>query len=143
MLEIYLLWAIAGIVLIIAELISGTFYLLVIGIAAFAAAGVAYLGYSFWVQTVLAAAVAVAGVILANRYRGKHGGSASAGSLDIGQSVVLDSWINESGRLARVRYRNALWDAQVLDASDARAGQVLYICGLDGSTLHVSKARPA
>ena len=141
--QTYLLWAIAGIVLIIAELISGTYHLLVIGIAAFAGAGAAYLGYAFWVQAVLAAAVAVAGVIATNRFRGKHGGASSTGSLDIGQSVVLDEWTNEADRIARVRYRNALWDAKVIDAADAHAGEVFYICGSDGSTLHVSKARPA
>ena len=37
----YLMWAIAGFVLIIAELMTGTFYLLVIGVAALAAAVVA------------------------------------------------------------------------------------------------------
>ena len=66
--DTYLLWAIAGIVLIIVEMLTGTFYLLVLGIAALAAAGAAWLGQSFWVQAVVTAAVTIAGVILVNRF---------------------------------------------------------------------------
>ena len=47
-------WAIVGLVLVIAELLSGTFYLLMLAIAAFGAAGVAYLGQAFPVQCIVA-----------------------------------------------------------------------------------------
>ena len=39
--EAHLIWVIAGIILVIVELLTGTFYLLVLGVAAFAGAGVA------------------------------------------------------------------------------------------------------
>jgi len=45
--EPYWWCAIVGIALVIAELITGTFYLLVIGIAALVGAPAAYLNYSF------------------------------------------------------------------------------------------------
>ena len=67
--ETYWWWAVAGIALIIAELITGTFYLLVIGVAALAGAAVAFYGAAFWLQAQVAAAVAIAGVILVTRYR--------------------------------------------------------------------------
>ncbi len=137
----YWRWAIAGIALIIAELITGTFYLLVIGIAALAGAVVAFLHYSFWIQAPIAAAIAIIGVTLVTRFRKTQTSSPSV-SLDVGQSVVLDGWVNESERLARVRYRNATWDAKVLDEQGAEAGRTLYITHVDGSTLHVSAARP-
>jgi membrane protein implicated in regulation of membrane protease activity len=57
--------------------------------------------------------------------------------------VVLDAWVNEKGRHARVRYRNALWDARVLDEQGAEAGSTLYITRVEGSTLHVAATRPA
>ena len=50
-------WAIVGIAHVIAELITGTFYLLVIGIAALVGALAAYLNYSFGIQAVTAAAI--------------------------------------------------------------------------------------
>ena len=140
--ETYWWWAVAGIALIIAELITGTFYLLVIGIAALAGAGVAFYNDSFWLQAEIAAVVAVAGVIWVTRFRKMQKSSPNVG-LDVGQSVVLDSWISEKDRLARVRYRNALWDARLLDEVGAEAGNVLYIQHVDGNTLHVSMTRPA
>ena len=135
--EEYWWWTIAGIALIIAEVISGTFYLLVIGLAALAGAAAAYLHYSFWVQAAIAAAIAIGGVVLVTRFR-KNRGSAPGVALDVGQSVVLDAWVNEKDRLARVRYRNALWDAKVLDEPGAEAGRTLYIRHVEGNTLHVS-----
>jgi len=137
--EGYLWWAIAGMTLIIAELLTGTFYLLVIGVAGLAGAAVSYLNYSLGVQAVVAAAVATIGVVLVNRYRVTQSKSGSGASLDVGQSVVLDSWVNKKDGLARVRYRNALWDAKILDEQAPEVGSALYIRNVEGNTLHVSK----
>ena len=138
--EMYLWWAVTGIVLIIVEMLTGTFYLLVLGIAALAAAAAAYGGFSLWVQAVVMAAVAVIGVILVKRFRGAALPGASQ-SLDIGQSVMLDTWISEADGLARVTYRNAQWEARVTGERVA-GGKVFYIHAVDGNTLRVSAARP-
>jgi membrane protein implicated in regulation of membrane protease activity len=140
--ESYMWWAVAGIALIIAEMVTGTFYLLVIGVAAFAGGATAFYHYSFSLQAVIAVAVAVAGVFVVNRYRAGSAGAPNV-ALDVGQSVVFDTWIDEKDRLARVRYRNAMWDARVLDDPAATAGRTLYITHVDGSTLHVSSTRSA
>mgnify|MGYP002788162748 CR=1 FL=1 len=140
--DTYLYWALIGIALIIAELLTGTFYLLVIGIAAFAGAAAAYFGYSFWIEAISAAAVAVIGVILISRYRAAAPSRGGGQNLDIGQSVVLDSWVSEADGLAKVRYRNALWDARV--SGERPAGvKVYYIHAVDGNTLLVSASKPA
>lgn len=139
--EAYWWWAIGGIALIIAELITGTFYLLVIGIAALAGAAAAWLQFSFGIQALAAAAVAITGVTLVNRFRRAQDSSPEI-SLDVGQSVVLDQWVNERDRLARVRYRNAVWDAKVIDEQGPDAGRTLYIRHVDGNTLHVSAIPP-
>lgn len=138
--EMYLLWAVTGIVLIIIEMLTGTFYLLVLGIAALAAAAAAYLGQSFWVQAVTVAAVSVVGVILIKRFRGT-GQPASDQGLDVGQAVTLEVWISEPDGLARVKYRNAQWEAQV-SGDRTPGGKVFYIHAVDGNTLRVSAARP-
>lgn len=138
--DAYLLWAVAGIVLIIVEMLTGTFYLLVLGIAALAAAGAAWFGLSFWVQAVVTAAVTVAGVILVNRYRSRSAPAAKR-SLDIGQSVTLDSWVSEADGLARVSYRNAQWEARVT-GDRVPDGKVFYIHAVEGNTLLVSAAKP-
>jgi membrane protein implicated in regulation of membrane protease activity len=138
--DAYLLWAVAGIVLIIVEMLTGTFYLLVLGIAALIAAGAAWFGLSLWVQAVVTAAVTVAGVMLVNRYRSRSA-PASKRSLDIGQSVTLESWISEADGLARVSYRNAQWEARVT-GDRVPDGRVFYIHAVEGNTLVVSAAKP-
>ena len=139
--EAFWWWAIGGIALIIAELITGTFYLLVLGIAALAGAAGAWLHYSFGIQALIASAIAISGVALVTRFRQNQMSSPSM-SLDVGQSVVLDEWVNETDRLARVRYRDAVWDAKVIDPQAPEAGRTLYIRHVDGNTLHVSAIRP-
>lgn len=138
--QMYLLWAVTGIVLFIIEMLTGTFYLLVLSIAALAAAAAAWLGYSFWVQAVIIVAVAVVGVILVKRFRGKIQTAPGQG-LDIGQIVMLDSWISEADGLARVNYRNAQWEARIT-GERIPDGKVFYIHAVDGSTLLVSATKP-
>ena len=138
--DMELLWTVVGIMLIIAEMLTGSFYLLVLGVAALSAAAAAWVGYTFWVQAVVTAAVASAGVILVRRRRGKSD-PASAQSLDVGQTVTLISWISEADGLARVSYRNAQWEARV-EGEHNPAGAVFYIRSVDGNTLNVSSRRP-
>src|SRR3970282_565126 len=65
--EAYLIWLLAGLALVITELITGTFYLLVLGVAAFGAGAAAWLGGGFPLQGISAAAVAGLARV---RYRG-------------------------------------------------------------------------
>lgn len=136
----YWVWVIGGIALLIAELLSGTFYLLVLGIAAFVAAAVAWFGGPFIAQVAVAGVIAVAGVFW---IRGRKHALATPdmAPLDVGQPVTLQSWVNQADRVARVKYRDALWDAVVDGHARGEAGEVLYITRVEGSTLHVAKHR--
>ena len=136
--ETYVWWAVAGIGLIIVEMLSGTLILLVLGLAAFAGAAAAWMGYSFAVQAVIAVALAAVGMVVASSLKKKKAaGDKSNDSLDIGHTVILDSWVSEADGVAKVRYRNATWDAKVVGAHTP-GGTVFYICAMDGSTLHIS-----
>ena len=143
--ETWLLWVVVGFVLVIAELLTGTFYLLVIGVGFFAAALCAWLGANFIVQAVAGTAVAGVGAWLVHHWheknRAKDAGRANL--LDRGQPVVLEGWTNESAGIARVRYRGASWDARVaVEGSRPETGATLYIEGQEGSTLVVAAAPP-
>ena len=139
--EPYLAWIVAGFVLVIIELLSGTFYLLVIGVGAFAGAAVAWAGGGYFAQAVGACAVALAGTWLVNRWhRTRAPGSAKDDFLDLGQSVVLESWVDAQSGTARVKYRGTTWDARVAAGANARPGDTLVIHGQDGSTLLVGGA---
>ncbi|TMH46207.1 MAG: NfeD family protein [Betaproteobacteria bacterium] len=140
--DISLAWLIASFILIIVELVTGTFYLLVLGIAALVGAGVGYASGGFVWQAIGAAIVAVAGVIWVNQYKKKMAPKRMRG-LDVGQPAAFDSWVNKGAGHARVKYRDALWDAQVAGDASGEPGEILYITSVDGSTLKVSKTRPA
>ena len=137
-----LVWLIAGFILIIAELVTGTFYLLVLGIAALVAAGVGYASGALVLQSIVAAIVAVTGVVWVHQHRQTISPKRMQ-ALDFGQPAAFDSWVNKSAGHARVKYRDALWDAQVAGEASGEPGEILYITSVDGSTLKVSKTRPA
>jgi membrane protein implicated in regulation of membrane protease activity len=138
--ETYLVWLAAGFVLVIAELVTGTFFLLILGIAAFSGSATAWFGLGFWLEAMCAAAVAVAGVFWVRQNR-KTMQRPDMASLDVGQAVAFDAWVNREQGAARVKYRNTLWDAEVEGEREFDHGQVLFIHAVDGSTLKVSKAK--
>jgi membrane protein implicated in regulation of membrane protease activity len=138
----HLIWLMAGFILVIMELATTTFYLLVLAIAAFAAAGVAYAGSGIAAQAIVAALVAAAGVFWVNQHR-KRAMPKQMRGIDVGQPACFDSWVNRSAGHARVKYRDALWDAHVAGEAAGEPGEILYVNSVDGNTLKVSKARPA
>ena len=132
----YLLWAIAGFVLIIAELVTGTFYLLVIGVAALVGALVAFLGGAFWLQALSAGAATLIGVYLVHFWWQKNPKESSAeNSLEVGQTVVFEHWVDEASGAARVKYRGASWDAKVTGST--KPGDTLTIRALQQGVLQV------
>ena len=138
--DISLAWLIAGFLLIIIELVTGTFYLLVLGVAALLAAAIGYAGGAFAWQTIGAAVISIGGVIWVRRYRRATIPTRMQG-LDFGFPTAFESWADESARRARVMYRDALWDARIVGDVSGDPGEILYITAIDGNTLTVSKTR--
>jgi len=136
-----LAWAIAGLVLVITELVTGTFYLLMLAVAAFGAAAAAYLGQAFPVQSVVAAVVAGAGCFGVHLYRAKSS-KEKMSPIDTGMPASFENWIDAGARLARVRYRGASWDARVDGAEALEPGALLYVVATEGNTLRVASKHP-
>ena len=133
----YWTWWILAAVLVGAELVTGTFYLLAVGIA-FAIGGVAaFLGVSLPLQLVVAGAVAVAAIVVARRWRGSRMPPPTP-SLDLGQSVRVLDWLDDG--TARVNYRGTQWDAELAEPGASRA-ETMYIVGTRGSTLLIADRR--
>jgi membrane protein implicated in regulation of membrane protease activity len=69
----------------------------------------------------------------------------SSNTLDVGGMVTLESWIDAAAGSARVRYRDAIWEARVAPPPAGQAapapGAVLYIRNVAGSVLEVSPGR--
>ena len=134
-------WAVVGLVLVIVELLTGTFYLLVLGIAAFGAALAAWLGLQFSAQSVIAALIGAIGCYGVHLYRVKNRAEQMA-PIDAGMPASFESWLDPGARLARVRYRGASWDARVEGRDVLEPGATVYVLAADGNTLRVTKTRP-
>lgn len=137
-----LLWAIVGLALVIVELLTGTFYLLMLGVAAFGAAGAAWLGYDFPAQVAIASLIAAGGCYGVHAYREKNR-NRQMPPIDAGMPASFENWIDAPARLARVRYRGASWDARVDGLEALEPGTTVYVLATDGNTLKVVKNRPA
>jgi len=140
--EHYLVWLLAGFGLVIIELLTGTFYLLMLGVACFGGAIVAYSGRGYETQIIVAAILAAAGCYGVHIYRAKNSKEQMA-SVDAGQPANFENWVDEGGGLARVRYRGASWDAHVDGQGGLEAGALLYVKQIEGHTLKVSRQRTA
>lgn len=136
----YVVWFVIGFVLLIAELLTGTFYLLVLAIAAGVAGVVALSGAVLPLQLVVAAAIGLAGSLWLRRSRaGRISAAAEAlQNLDLGQSVRIDHW--SGGRTARATYRGAQWDVELAAGEEPAAGEFV-IREIHGNRLVVSARR--
>lgn len=109
------LWWLATGGLVVAELLTGTFYLLMLALGFALAAVAAHLGWSLPQQLVVAAVVGGAAVVgwhMRQKKRRVQEPPAQANSnvnLDIGETVLVDAW-NPDGT-ADVHYRGARWTA--------------------------------
>ena len=132
-------WLVAAGLLVILELFSGTFYLLMIAIGLAFGAAAALLGAATPMQTIVAAVVGVAATGLLHRSRlGKPAKGSPARdrnvNIDIGQSVSVPAW--HDGK-ARVMYRGALWDVELGQGAHPHAGD-FKIVEVQGSRLIVA-----
>ncbi len=138
----WMIWLVLFGALVILELLSGTFYLLMIAAGFGAGVLAALLKLSFSWQMIVAGVVgAVATVLLHNsKYGYKKNPAANRNpnvNLDIGQTLTVHEWQAQGlGKfVARTQYRGAQWDVELHQAV-AEAG-VFVICEVQGSRLIV------
>lgn len=134
------LWWIAAGVLVAAEMVTGTFYLLMLALGAAAAAVCAHLGLGMALQLVVAA-VAGGGAITAWHLLRpeRHAAPASSNrdvNLDIGERVHVAAW--QSDGTARVQYRGAAWSARYAGSDAPQAGDH-RIQAIEGSCLVLAR----
>ena len=131
--QAWFLWWIIAAVLVGIELTTGTFYLLVYGIAAAIAGLAAWLGASLVIQLLVAALIAAGGTYALRRWRRDHTTNDDAGlqGMDIGQSVKLEAWNDGRGQ---VKYRGAVWEAEA-ESAQVDVARSLFIRAIKGSTL--------
>jgi membrane protein implicated in regulation of membrane protease activity len=134
-------WLATAGVLVILELFTGTFYLLMIAIGLAVGGIVALAGAAWPLQAIAAGVVGVLATGLLHRSRfgrpARHDATRDRNvNLDIGQRVTVPAWDN--GR-ARVMYRGALWDVELGQGATAHPGD-FRIVEVQGSRLVVANA---
>ena len=139
-----LFWWIGAGVLVVLELTSGTFYLLMIALGCVAAAIAQLAGVAADLQFAIAAVVALAAVLLLKRSRfgrrtRKEASKNPDVNLDIGQTLSVPAWHE---RRARADYRGAAWDVE-LAAGEPEDAQLYEIAEMRGSCLVVVASRQA
>jgi membrane protein implicated in regulation of membrane protease activity len=134
----WMFWAIAAGVVVIAELFTGTFYLLMIAIGLLVGAVAAVAGATMSVQMIVAAVVGGAASLLLRRYRPAQTASEVNRdpnvNIDVGQSLQVDAW---QGGHARAMYRGAMWDVELAPGAWPAAG-AYRIAEVRGSRLIVA-----
>ena len=104
-------WLLAGAAVAV-ELMTGTFYLLMLAIGLAAAALAAHAGAALTLQLVTAAVVGGGAVAGWHLLRGRRPAPPPAAAnpdvnLDVGETLVVDTW--QPDGTAQVRYRGANW----------------------------------
>jgi membrane protein implicated in regulation of membrane protease activity len=136
----YWMWWIAAAALLAAELLTGTFYLLVLGIAVAFGGVAAWFGAEPSLQWLAAGVLALAGTMSLRRWKRRLvAGTPQQPPLDIGQMVQVKTWGPEN--TARVAYRGSTWDAELATPTTVKA-ESMYIAAMRGSILILSDQRP-
>jgi membrane protein implicated in regulation of membrane protease activity len=133
------LWWLLGGAAVVLELLTGTFYLLMLAIGLGAGALAAHGGASFTLQIAVAAVIGGGAVMGWNLFRQKNAVAAGANrdvNLDIGETVQVESWQPDGS--TSVKYRGAQWSA-VLAAGGQPSPGAHHIVEIRGSQLILKK----
>jgi membrane protein implicated in regulation of membrane protease activity len=126
MFEIHYFWFILAAVLVILELLTGTFYLLVLALGCAGGGVAAWLGLGISAQLIVTAMVCIVGWALLRKRQSRHAkglpavDSDSAVHFDIGQKIQVASW-SVQGQ-STVTHRGSQWQAELAEGSRSDPG---------------------
>lgn len=134
------IWWLLAAGLVALELITGTFFLLMLAVGVAAGAIAAHLGFDFTTQLIAAGVLGGGSIVAWQRWRKRFVQTPSARAnrdvnLDIGQIVQVESW--EPDGTSRVRYRGADWTVQSQSLQPPPSPGVFQIVAVEGSRLVV------
>ena len=131
------LWLIIGIVLVVAEVLSGAFVLVMLGSAALIAALAAALGVGPVISGVVFAAVAAAGITLARpalvaRMRAVDHVKTNVEAL-VGSKALVTETVN--AHTGQVKVNGEIWSARSYDETEVlEPGRTVTIMSISGAT---------
>ena len=137
------LWAIAGLLLLIAEVIAPGFFLIFVGVAAIATGAFTLLfDLSLAPQLVLFVVYTAVAVLLGKRWYGEPGNQDEGARINdpsnrmIGRTVTVVSAVDDHG--GRVQVGDGEWNAR---GGPAEPGERVRVTGVDGNCLKVEPTR--
>jgi len=132
-----LLWLIIGVILVLAEMLSGAFVLVMLGGAALVAALVASIGAGAIASGIVFAAVAAGGITLARPalVRHMHLGEHVKTNIDalVGGKAVVVATVN--AHTGQVKINGEVWSARSYDETEVlEPGRSVTIMNISGAT---------
>jgi membrane protein implicated in regulation of membrane protease activity len=129
-------WLVAGFALIVAEVLTGGFVLIMLGVGALATAGVAALDESIWLEVAVFAGISVALTTLARpvlkrRLHTTH----VLTNVDalLGDRAIVVSTVDAHG--GKIKLRGELWSARAYDETEVlEPGQRVTVMTISGAT---------
>ena len=133
-------WILAGILLLILEMLSGSFVLLFVSLGCFGAALTAALETtpSITLETVVFLLTSIIGVTLLRKPLQRRMLRSIQISVDMGKEILAQSEIAPH-QTSRIAYQGSQWQATNLDNVAIRTGDRAVIVGIDGNTLLIRK----
>jgi membrane protein implicated in regulation of membrane protease activity len=129
-------WLVAGFALIVAEVLTGGFVLIMLGVGALTAAGVATLDESIWVEVAVFAGVSVALTTLARPVLKRRLHTAHVPTnVDalLGDRAIVVSTVDANG--GKIKLRGELWSARAYDETEVlEPGRRVTVMTISGAT---------
>lgn len=134
-----LLWLIAGLILLIAEMATGTIALIFIALGCFVAALTSMLVPDTLTLPILSCAVvALVGTLVLRKPLTRRLMKATSLKADVGREILIDTDI-EPHKRSRISYQGTTWEASNIGSDSVRNGDHVTIVGIDGNMLLIRK----
>jgi len=136
------LWTVAGVGLMIAEVIAPGFWLLSVAVGCFTAAVTGLLPFGLTTQVIAFAGGTVASLVLLRPFllrRFQRGGVRTGVEALIGKAGVITQRLGPHGQNGRMLVDGEDWRAVSLDESALEPGTRVIVVEVDGATLKVER----
>jgi membrane protein implicated in regulation of membrane protease activity len=129
-------WLIAGVLLIAAEVLSGDFVLIMLGMSGLVAAGFAALGASLWLDVAIFAGTSVALTTVARPVLKRRLHTAHVPTnveALVGDKAIVISTVDAHG--GKIKLRGELWSARAFDETEVlEPGRAVTVMTISGAT---------
>lgn len=130
-------WIVFGLILLIAEMFTGTFYLLFVGLAAFlTAVFVLMITAPVWAELIVFAVLTISAVMLVQKKIKTQ--SKKELSMDQNRTLVLSETL-QPGEEKSISYQGSLWTAINQSQQEMKTGDRVRISKMDGIKIILKK----